>query len=158
MEIAPSVKSVEMDLTQGRWQENVMKKVSSYSNQQFSIPFYSYREAGLSIKYATHDGQIEASINEKLFAMLSSLFSIAVFEYRNEHITLKDGLGQSYFYFSKPYEPFCKENLSFILKFLSSIGYGGGLHKLISDSQLHSSLYKHFNFRLIHEQNGPLGV
>lgn len=30
--LSPQIRQVEIDLVQGRWQENVMKKVSSFSN------------------------------------------------------------------------------------------------------------------------------
>ena len=43
------IEEVKLDLVQGRWQENVMKKVTSFSNRQFSLPEFSYAEPGLAI-------------------------------------------------------------------------------------------------------------
>jgi hypothetical protein len=44
------IEEVKLDLVQGRWQENVMKKVTSFSNRQFSLPEFSYAEPGLAIQ------------------------------------------------------------------------------------------------------------
>jgi hypothetical protein len=46
----PGIEEVKLDLVQGRWQENVMKKVTSFSNRQFSLPDFSYAEPGLAIQ------------------------------------------------------------------------------------------------------------
>ena len=70
--------------------------------------------------------------------MISSLLSVAVFEQRSiEEISIVDGHNQIFSYFSKPYEPFCKENLSFLLKVLSNLNYEGGLHTLLTDQVIH---------------------
>lgn len=47
----------------------------------------------------------------------------------------------------------CKENLSFMIKYLKTITYESGLRPLISDSILHASLYKHLHFKLLNDNN-----
>jgi hypothetical protein len=85
--------------------------------------------------------------------LLSTIFSIAIFEKRDEKINLKGSNGEDFVYFSKPYEPFCKENISFLLKYLASLNFESGLEPLISDSVIHESLYKHLSFHLSHNPN-----
>lgn len=51
-------------------------------------------------------------------------------------------------YFAKPYEPFCKENLSFLIKYLRELNFESGLQTLISDSVVHSGIYKHIKFNI----------
>jgi Gpi16 subunit, GPI transamidase component len=133
-----------------------MKRVTAYSNQQFQVPGYQYAEPGLAMKYRTDSGQMGNEENEQLFAMVSALFSVAVFEQREERLSLKDGEGEPFFYFSKPYEPFCKENLSFLLKLLSSFNYKSGLQSLLSDNLIHSSQYKHLRVNLDHNKDDHL--
>lgn len=59
-------------------------------------------------------------------------------------------------YFAKPYEPFCKENLSFLVKYLNSINFDSGFSTLISDSVVHSGIYKHFKFKMTSSETGDL--
>jgi hypothetical protein len=73
---------------------------------------------------------------------------VAIFEQRNEEIEILNEKSEKIRYFSKPYEPFCKENIAFMLKYLSSINYENGISPIISDSIVHSSLYKHFKFQI----------
>ncbi len=95
-------------------------------------------------------------MTEKLFAFISTIFSVAVFEKREDHIKLNDFDDDSFFYLSKPYEPFCKENLSFLLKLITNINYESGLRPLINDAHLHSSLYKHLHFMLLSNSKDPV--
>jgi hypothetical protein len=44
-----------MDLVQGRWQENIMKIITSFSNRQFKLPGFSYAEPGLAIQIKSTD-------------------------------------------------------------------------------------------------------
>jgi hypothetical protein len=89
-----------------------------------------------------------------LYGLVSSLLSVAVFEQRDkEEIELSDGTGRKFKYFSKPYEAFCKENLSFLFKVLKAQSYDGGLHTLISDSDLHTGSYKHLRVTLSRKGN-----
>ena len=50
-------------------------------------------------------------------------------------------------YFSRPYEAFCKENLSFILKSLGSLLFTSGLSSLMEDMVIHNSIYKHLTLK-----------
>ena len=53
-------------------------------------------------------------------------------------IDLKDALGHTFKYYSKPYEALCKENFSFILKYLRTLTFESGLRPLIEeDKTLH---------------------
>ena len=44
------IREINMDLVQGRWQENVMKRITAFSNRQFKLPEFTYAEPGLAIK------------------------------------------------------------------------------------------------------------
>jgi hypothetical protein len=80
---------VELDLVQGRWVDNVMKQITSFSNQQYQVPEFRYAEPGLAIKYTTVTGSEDADeTNENLFNILSTMFSLGIIEQRKEVITL----------------------------------------------------------------------
>lgn len=97
------------------------------------LPGYEHAEAGLSLRYFI-EGEVEKDAKARLYGLVSALFSVAAFEQRDkEEIELTNGRERSFKYFSKPYEAFCKENLSFLFKVLKAINYEGGLHSLISD-------------------------
>jgi hypothetical protein len=54
---------------------------------------------------------------EKLFAFFGNIFAISIFEQRNNAIKLDEHNN----YYSRPYEAFCKENLSYIFKLLKAV-------------------------------------
>lgn len=91
---------------------------------------FQYAEPGLAIKYFIDNEEFESK--EKLFGLLSTVFSLAIFEQRDQSIEIGD-TGSEFKYFAKPYEPFCKENIGFMLKLLSNINYDAGLASMISD-------------------------
>jgi hypothetical protein len=51
------IREINMDLVQGRWQENVMKRITSFSNRQFKLPEFAYAEPGLAIKIKSDEKQ-----------------------------------------------------------------------------------------------------
>ena len=149
----PEIIEVELDLVQGRWHENFMKRVTLYSNRQYMIPDFNFAEPGLAIKFKTQTGELSTEANDRLFGFLSTMFSLGILEQRKDYLILKNFEGSHFFYFSKPYESFCKENLSVLLKLIANFNYESGLRPLISDSVLHSSSYKHLNFKINHTPN-----
>lgn len=95
-----------------------MKKVTLFSDKQYKIKGFDHKETGLTFEYSTV-GQVEETqdSHEKLFAFFGNIFSISIFEKRDE--CFKVAAHKSYY--SRPYEAFCKENLSYMMKLLNSI-------------------------------------
>jgi len=120
--VVPALQTLQVDLSQGRWDESAIKKITQFSNLQHTLPGYDHAEAGLSLKYyLSSEGNYDGKA--RLYSLVSSLLSVAVFEQREkEEIELSDGRGRKFKYFSKPYEAFCKENLSFLFKILKAQG------------------------------------
>eukprot|EP00347_Sterkiella_histriomuscorum_P003512 403364016 len=169
LRLNPELSHVELDLVQGRFQDSALKRISDYSNQQFTLPNFEEREPGLSIKYrlnqqndmdleenqAQQNELTKSVLQEKLFGLLSSIFSVAIFEQRDSYVQLQnpcnEGKIENFYYFSKPYEAMCKENLSFIIKTLKLITFDTGISTLLQDLVIHQSLYKHLKFIMKNE-------
>jgi len=45
-------------------------------------------------------------------------------------------------YFAKPYESFCQENLSYMLKHLNETVWSSGINSLLNSTAIHNTFYK----------------
>ena len=82
------------------------------------------------------------------------MLSVAIYENRKDAIEIKGPSHPEQFfnskdlderkttYLSKPYESFCQENLSFLLKHLNETVWNSGLHTLYSSEAFHDTHYK----------------
>ena len=80
--------------------------------------------------------------------------SVAIYEQRRDAIEIKGASHPDQFfttedikqrkttYLSKPYESFCQENLSFLLKHFNETVWNSGLHTLYSSDAFHDTHYK----------------
>ncbi|CDW82854.1 gpi transamidase component gpi16 [Stylonychia lemnae] len=152
LHLNPELKSIELDLVQGRFQENALKKVTQFSNQQYDLPNFKYKEPGLTMKMQMrNNGVMSEELQEKTYGFLSSIFSLGIFEKRGDQMKLTDQEGYSFYYYSKPYEPYCKENLQFLLKHLRSTVFESGISSLLNDDTYNLSPYKHLSVKIEHK-------
>lgn len=84
---------------------------------------------GLTLSFNKLDSKAQRS---SLFSFLDAIFSIAIFEQVDLIRTIDDvargvDAGPEIQYFAKPYEAFCKENLSFLTKLLYATKFATGL-------------------------------
>lgn len=69
-----------------------MKRVNAYSNRQASVHGYRHAEPGLAMRFRG-EGVDTDEMKQKMFGAMSSMFSIGVFEKRDDVIELRDGEG-----------------------------------------------------------------
>lgn len=84
---------------------------------------------GLTLSFNNMASAVQKS---SLFSFLDAIFSIAIFEQVDQIQMIKDygetdGKETEISYLSKPFEAFCKENLSFVTKLLYATKFATGL-------------------------------
>jgi len=129
-----------MSLVQGRWDESFIPMVlgKDFENPVRVDGFIPFRQ-GLTLKYSSPNFQ------PHLYSLLDSLFSVSIYEVRNQEIELLDPTSEnsSIRYLAKPYEAFCKENLSFFFKLLNGLLFDSGLKEVITQRRdIHTSPFK----------------
>jgi hypothetical protein len=68
----------------------------------------------------------------RLLSQLDSIFAVSLIE-SSDHIKLIDTPSGGLSYYSHPYEQFCKENFSFLSKYLRQAKVSSGLDFLLED-------------------------
>ena len=110
-------------------------------------------ESGFSITVDTV-GKLSESDKTKLFGQIGTLQSVSIVELRNESteiegislpehfFTTEDEQKRTTTYYAKPFESFCHENLSYLLKHLNETVYSSGVRSLYSSKTMHNTFYK----------------
>lgn len=106
---------------------------------------------GLTLEFNKLEDKFQQS---SLYSFLDSIFSVAIFEQVDLTKTINNMMGASeeINYFAKPFEAFCKENLSFVTKLLYATKFATGIDFTLKqfgiledryiDKNVHTTEYK----------------
>lgn len=79
---------------------------------------------GLTLKYNKMDS---TSDERRLFGLLGDIFSVAILEKPLNLELIDHTTNSTFMWLGRPYEQYCKENFSFLIRLLDSIKLGSGL-------------------------------
>ena len=114
-------------------------------------------EPGLSFLIDSHKS-LSSDDQSKIFGEIGSLLSVAIFEQRKDAIEIQAGNHEEIqTYLSKPFETFCQENVSFMMKHLNMTNYESGFRTLFNSEIMHDSHYKQVSF-IVEKQKGEDGA
>ena len=156
------LRRIETHQVQGRWQQALMPKVFNYKEDEMKINHelragdgeeFQPHEIGFSITVDSI-GSLSETDKTKLFGQIGTLQSVSIVETRNESIEIQSkSLPELFYtsedlkqrkttYYAKPFESFCHENLSYMLRYLNETVYTSGLRSLYSSKTMHNTFYK----------------
>ena len=103
----------------------------------------------------------------KIFGQIGTMMSVAITnEHYNKPVEIKgptldevfptsvDRSKRKTYWFAKPFETFCQENMSFMLKHLNETAFQSGVHTLFSSDAMHDTHYKHSS--IVIEKTNPV--
>lgn len=113
-------------------------------------------EPGLSFLIDSQKS-LSSDDQSKIFGQIGAILSVAIFEQRKDAIEIQAGNQEDVqTYLSKPFETFCQENVSFMMKHLNMTNYASGLRTLFNSEIMHDSHYKQVSFA-VEKQKGENG-
>lgn len=117
------MKWFEVDLAQGRWNEGFAKIINDFQDIQLMATKESINSQelsaalpGLVLRFNVLDDENEIS---QLLSLIDSIFSVSLIELQENIMRIENRKDNNQImYYSHPYEQFCKENWSFLSKYL----------------------------------------
>ena len=168
------IRRLEANLVQGRWNTVLMPKVVGFDGLDISVwnelpssdaegeSSFTAKQPGLGLTIDSIDS-LSDSDTGRIFGQVGALMSVAIFEKRFDAIEIESKTLQKQFrtqdeidrrkttYLGKPYETFCQENVSFILKHLNETVFQSGISTLYKSEAMHDTYYKHAQMLLENE-------
>jgi hypothetical protein len=112
----------------------------------FEVTGFESHQPGFKLQIDT-DNKTKLEHLEMIFGAIGQLMSVAIFEQRNEAISVLTSKGPR-LYFAKPFESMCMENLSFMFKHLNEVVFQSGVSALVNQEALHDTFYKSYLIRI----------
>lgn len=124
-ELVGDLEYFELEVGQGRWNEQFAKSLNGYTDLQLMEGLDSNGRSRQAVMPGLTLSFNKLEDNAKLISFIDAFFSVSIFERglkAKEGVrTVKDLNGKEFSYFTKPFEAFCSENLSTFMKLLMDI-------------------------------------